>query len=77
MKMKWLNSLHCKKNMQSFMISYKYTECIYVFFPPSEEHTNTVTRHHQQTVTDANLTKRCTIQWADRQTGFLQTTILI
>lgn len=47
------------------------------FFLPSEEHTNTLTRHHQQTVTDANLTKRCTIQWADRQTGFLQTTIII
>lgn len=75
--MKWLNSLHCKKNMQSFMISYKYTECIYVFFPPSEEHTNTVTRHHQQLLMLISQRDAQYNGQTDRQTGFLQTTIII
>lgn len=73
--MKRLNSLHCK--VSRFLL--KVCKCIYVSFPyvvhklftPSEEHTNTLTHHQHtitQTVTDANLIKRCTRQWTHRQT---------
>lgn len=63
--------------LQKKICKVKYTDCIYVFFPPSEEHTNTVTRHHQQLLMLISQRDAQYNGQTDRQTGFLQTTIII